>query len=77
MENAKEIIPELIYCDSVYQACYNTKALIIATDWNEFRALDLLKIKQNMAEPIFFDLRNIYNKEEVSNLGIEYYGIGK
>ena len=77
MNNAKKALPELNCCSSVYDACKNTTALIIATEWNDFRALDLVKIKQNMVDPVFFDLRNIYNKEEVIELGIEYHGIGK
>ena len=52
-------------------------ALIIATEWNEFRALDLNKIKKLMKNQVIFDLRNIYNKEEVEDLGIEYHGVGQ
>ena len=77
MENAKEALPDLNSCNTAYEACKNARALIIATEWNEFRALDLNKIKELMIDPVIFDLRNIYNNEEVKNLGIEYYGIGK
>jgi len=77
MENAKKIIPELNCCISSYEACNNASAIIIATEWNEFRALNLKKIKESVSQPVIFDLRNIYNKEYVINLGIEYHGIGK
>jgi len=77
MKNAKEALPDLNSCNTAYEACKNARALIIATEWNEFRALDLNKIKELMIDPVIFDLRNIYNNEEVKNLGIEYYGIGK
>ncbi len=77
MKNAKEILPNLQYCDSVNEACENVDAIIIATEWNEFRALDLKKLKKNMRKAIIFDLRNIYNKDEVTNSEFEYYGVGK
>ena len=77
MTNAKNVLPDLDYCNTVYDACKGSNVLIIATEWNEFRALDLNKIKELMNNPVIFDLRNIYNKEEVKDLGIEYYGVGK
>ena len=77
MKNAKEILPNLQYCESVSEACNNVDAIIIATEWNEFRALDLKKLKKNMRKALIFDLRNIYNKDEVTNLEFEYYGVGK
>lgn len=77
MTNAKNVLPDFDYCNSAYEVCKGSRALIIATEWNEFRALDLNKIKKLMDDPVIFDLRNIYNKEEVKNLGIEYNGVGK
>ena len=77
MINARLVLPELQYCNSVQEACLNVDAIIIATEWNEFRALDFLEFKNNNNLPIIFDLRNIYNKEELINLGFKYYGIGK
>ncbi len=77
MQNAEKILPDLNYCISPYEACKNVNSIIIATEWNEFRALNLDKIKRLASEPIIFDLRNIYNKQDVINLGFEYNGIGK
>ena len=77
MENAKKILPDLHYCDSINEACKNVDAVIIATEWNEFRTLDFNKIKKQMNQFIIFDLRNIYNKKELIDLEFEYYGIGK
>tara|TARA_Y100000590_G_scaffold126365_2_gene144462 strand:+ start:432 stop:1736 length:1305 start_codon:yes stop_codon:yes gene_type:complete len=77
MENAKKILPELNCYSSAYEACKGAIALIIATEWNDFRALNLEKIKAEMTTAVFFDLRNIYNKDEVIRFGIEYHGIGK
>ena len=77
MQNAKLALPELECYNSIQEACLNTDAIIIATEWNEFRALDFLQFKINNKFPIIFDLRNIYNKEELIKLGFKYYGIGK
>ena len=77
MTNAKNVFPDFDYCNSAYEACEGSKILIIATEWNEFRVLDLGKIKKLMNDPVIFDLRNIYNEEEVKDLGIEYHGVGK
>ena len=77
MNNAKNEMGELAYCKNAYEACKESSGLIIATEWNEFRALDLNKIKKLMINPVIFDLRNIYNKQEVKALDIEYHGIGK
>ena len=76
MNNAKKNLPQLIYCTSVSEACKDVDAIIIATEWNEFRALDLKELKKQMKSSIIFDLRNIYNKNELINLEFEYYGIG-
>ena len=77
MDNAKIILPELNYCNSVSVACKEVDAIIIATEWNEFRALNFKEIKKLIKSPIIFDLRNIYNKDELTNLDFKYYGIGK
>ena len=77
MQNAKKILPELIYCNSIYDTCKNVDAIIIATEWNEFRALDFRKIKDYMKGDFIFDFHNIYNKEDLIKLNYKYYGIGK
>ena len=77
MKNARKSLTKVIFCKSAYEACKNSTALIIGTEWNDFRALNFNKIKKDMKTPIIFDLRNIYNKEEIEDIGIKYYGIGK
>ena len=77
MENAKQILSNINYSKSIKDACVNSDAIIIATEWNEFRALNFKMIKQKMNSQIIFDLRNIYNKDEITKLGFIYYGIGK
>ncbi|MDC0453403.1 nucleotide sugar dehydrogenase [Alphaproteobacteria bacterium] len=77
MDNAKKENTELQLCDSAYDACEEAKAIIIGTEWNEFRALDFLKIKGSSKNLVIFDLRNIYNAKEIEDLGFQYFGTGK
>jgi UDPglucose 6-dehydrogenase len=77
MENAKQENTELQFRNSAYEACEDTKAIIIGTEWNEFRALDFLKIQKNSKNLVIFDLRNIYNPKEIKDLGFQYFGTGK
>ena len=77
MDHAKKENTELNLCNIAYEACEDTKAIIIATEWNEFRALDFLKIKESSKNLVIFDLRNIYNSKEIKDLGFQYFGTGK
>ena len=77
MANAKLNNKTLNFYDSVYDACEGVNAIIIGTEWNEFRALDFTKIKEKIKDAIIFDLRNIYRPAELKELGFLYYGIGK
>jgi len=81
MENMKELFPEdqpgLFYMDSPYKAAEGANALLLVTEWEEFEHIDLNKIKQDMANPILVDGRNLFDPEKVRNLGFEYYSIGR
>ena len=77
MDNALKHNKTLNFFDSVYDACEGVNAIIIGTEWNEFRALNFTKIKEIIKEAIIFDLRNIYRSAELEELGFSYYGIGK
>ena len=77
MDNAKLVNSKLLFCNSAYEACDGVNAIIIGTEWNEFRALNFDKILKNIKEPIIFDLRNIYKTDEIAKKGFKYYGIGK
>ena len=77
MENTKKILPELTYCKDEYKTAEKTEALIILTEWNQFRNLDLNKIKNLMKKPILFDMKNLYEPFKVKEIGIKYYGIGR
>lgn len=77
MKNAKKENSNLVLFGSAYEACEGASAIIIGTEWNEFRALNFNKISKILKEKIIFDLRNIYIPEDLKKLGFEYYGTGK
>ncbi len=72
----KDYEQDIIYCASEYEVMKGADALVLITEWNQFRRLDLRKVKKLLAEPIFFDLRNVYEPEEVEKYGINYIGVG-
>jgi UDPglucose 6-dehydrogenase len=59
MENSRRILPDLTYCQDEYETAEHCNALVIAAEWNQFRNLDLLKIKKLLKSPILLDLRNL------------------
>ncbi len=77
MDEAKELISGVTWCDNAYDAMNGATALTIITEWNEFRALDLNRVKSLLEEPILVDFRNIYIPEEMSEEGFHYYSIGR
>ena len=77
MDNAKKEFNHFRYFESAFDACNNTNAIIIGTEWNEFRALNFSEISKIVKTKKIFDLRNIYNALELEKLGFKYYGTGK
>jgi UDPglucose 6-dehydrogenase len=77
MDNTKNILPDLTYCQDEYETSAGSDALVIATEWNQFRNLDLLRIKKLQKTPILIDLRNLYEPKKVKKLGIIYEGVGR
>ena len=76
MENAKKELPKSIkFCENENEVIKNSSLLVILTEWNQFKNLDLLNVKKLMKKPIILDLRNIYS-EEITKLGFKYYSIG-
>lgn len=79
-ENFKSIFPEkqnIKYFDDKYKALKNADALLILTDWDEFKGADLDKVKENMRLPIIIDGRNTYQPKDMKKKGFEYYSIGR
>ena len=77
MDNTKNILPDITYCENEYEIAEGSDCLVIATEWNQFRNLDLLKIKKLLNTPILIDLRNLYEPEKVKSLGFIYEGVGR
>ena len=74
---AKEMVPTVMYCEDAYQVAEGSHALIIVTDWNEFKHLDMARVKASMAQPVLMDGRNIYEPRRMHKLGFIYRGIGR
>ncbi len=67
----------ITYCQNEYEAIEGCDALVILTEWNQFRSLDLARVKALLKEPYFFDLRNIYKREQMEKAGFYYFGVGQ
>jgi UDPglucose 6-dehydrogenase len=77
MEEAKHSLPDISYATDEYDAIKDADALVIITEWNQFRALDMDKVKSLLKSPKIVDLRNIYEPKEMRELGFEYVGVGR
>ena len=77
MEQARPLMPQVELCDNPYEAVAGADAVVLVTEWDVLRALDLKRLAATMAEPVLVDLRNIYPPEEVSAAGLRGYGVGK
>jgi UDPglucose 6-dehydrogenase len=77
MDQARDVLPEVVYCDGPYACAENADALVIVTEWEQFRALDLERLKGTMAAPIIIDLRNVYRPEEMAKRGFIYESVGR
>ena len=77
MDQAKLELPDITYCDSPYSCAANADALVIVTEWEQFRALDLTRLKKEMAQPVIVDLRNIYRPDEMAEHGFTYASVGR
>jgi UDPglucose 6-dehydrogenase len=77
MEQAKPQLPGVHYCDGAYAAAEGAHAIVIATEWEQFRALDLTRLKTVMAQPVIVDLRNIYRADEMKRAKFKYVAVGR
>ena len=77
MEEAKKLIDGITFCEGAYEAMEGADALVIITEWNEFRALDLKRVKELLRSPAIIDLRNIYKQAEMAEAGFYYFSIGR
>lgn len=77
MHEAKKLLPKVTFTEDVYAAVKGAEAVIIVTEWNEFRNLDLERIKKLLTGKFFFDLRNIYEPDKLLKMGFNYHSIGR
>lgn len=75
--NAKKLLENVTYVQNAYEAAEGSDGLVIVTEWNEFRQLDLNKVKSLMKQPIIFDGRNMYEPTKIKEAGFKYYGVGR
>jgi UDPglucose 6-dehydrogenase len=77
MDEARHCLPEIEYATDEYDAIRDADALVIVTEWNQFRALDMDRVKQLLKAPKIADLRNIYEPQDMRELGFDYVGVGR
>ena len=77
MKEAAEVLPEVKYAADEYEAVTDADALVFVTEWNQFRALDMRRVRDLMRSPRIADLRNIYEPADMRELGFEYIGVGR
>lgn len=77
MDRAKQIMPDIEYCEDAYATAKGVDAIALLTEWDVFKELDLEKIKGLMRQPVFFDGRNVFKPEKMAAMGFIYKGIGR
>ena len=77
MAEAKKLMPDLTYCADPYEAMTGADAVVLLTEWNSYRALDLKRMKAILKQPVVVDLRNIYRPSEMRAAGFRYSSIGR
>ena len=77
MEEAATLVDDVTFCEGPYETMEGADALVIVTEWNAFRALDLNRVKTLLTHPVLVDLRNIYNPREMEQAGFVYHSVGR
>src|SRR5690606_178533 len=77
MEKARAVLQDVTYCENAYSCAEGADALVIVTEWEQFRALDLGRLRRAMRQAVRVDLRNIYRADAVARHGFSYVGVGK
>jgi UDPglucose 6-dehydrogenase len=77
IEQAKQVLADVAYYDNAYACATAADALVIVTEWEQFRALDLVQLKAIMARPVVIDLRNVYRHDDMHKYGFTYHSIGR
>ena len=77
MAEARKTFPDFTYVNTAYETANGADALVLMTEWNQYRALDLERIKSAMKIPLFIDLRNVYDPVKMKEAGFQYFGVGR
>jgi UDPglucose 6-dehydrogenase len=77
MKEAKKLLDGIEYCDGAYDALEGADAMVVLTEWNEFRGMDLERVKNALVNPIVVDLRNVYDPIEMAESGFSYSCVGR
>jgi UDPglucose 6-dehydrogenase len=77
MENAEQVLKKVKLCENPYQVAEGADALVLVTEWNEFKQIDFSRIKQLMKQPIIMDGRNLWDENTLKNMGFQYFGVGR
>ncbi|MGE0858706.1 MAG: UDP-glucose/GDP-mannose dehydrogenase family protein [Gammaproteobacteria bacterium] len=78
VHEARQYLPaEVQYCDGIYDVCEGADALVLLTEWNAYRGLDLERVKRGLKSPVFIDLRNVYERATLERLGFAYHCVGR
>ena len=77
MSAAAQLLPGVTLCRTPYEACENADVLVLMTEWNEYRGLDLEKVRDTMKGDVFVDLRNVYERDTMEKIGFSYHCVGR
>ncbi|BBC70937.1 UDP-glucose 6-dehydrogenase [Altererythrobacter sp. B11] len=77
LEQARQVLQNVEYCASPYEAVEGANCVALITEWDELRGLDLKRVREALKDLVLVDLRNVYDKKEVADLGIKYVGVGR
>jgi UDPglucose 6-dehydrogenase len=77
MDNAAKALKNVKLCENPYQVAEKADALVLATEWNEFKQLDFAKVKELMHQPVILDGRNLWDAQTMKDLGFIYMGVGR
>ena len=77
MEQARKELPDIEYFDDPYDCVKGADAMVVVTEWVQYRTLDLERLRQSMAQPVIVDLRNIFSPEKIAEHGFAYESVGR
>ena len=78
IDEAQKLLPQnILYFDSIFEAIHEADAVVLMTEWNQYRGLDLDRVKASMKGNVFIDLRNVYERKTMEQAGFDYHCVGR